>query len=233
MTPFNYQIVHRARRRSISISVKVDGTVRVLAPFNMPGEQVIAFIEQKSGWIQNKITHFKKIQCSHGLKEYITGERVTYLGRKYRLEIISAHASEQVKLKHGKFHVPLPEALSPEMQKQSVVEQLSSWYQQRARQILASKTDHFAKKMGLSPTLVGIKGYKRSWGSCHSDGRIYYNWRIIMAPTPIIDYLIIHELCHLIQPNHSKQFWHLVEKILPDYKEKRRWLKQNGFTLTV
>ena len=87
--------------------------------------------------------------------------------------------------------------------------------------------------MGVNPASAGVKGYKSRWGSCHSDGRVYFNWRIIVAPHSIVDYVVAHELCHLVHHDHSKKFWKLLGTIIPDYAERKEWLKVNGRGLGV
>jgi predicted metal-dependent hydrolase len=107
------------------------------------------------------------------------------------------------------------------------------WYQEHAIVRLRQKVKRYAKQMGISPASVGVKGYKSRWGSCHSDGRIYFNWRIIVAPHSVVDYVVVHELCHLLQHDHSKKFWKRVCRVLPDYEERKAWLKLNGRGLGV
>lgn len=87
--------------------------------------------------------------------------------------------------------------------------------------------------MGVTPVSVGLKNYKSQWGSCHTDGKIYYNWKVIVAPHSIVDYVVVHELCHLVHGDHSKKFWKLLGTILPDYADRKEWLKINGTKLNI
>ena len=98
---------------------------------------------------------------------------------------------------------------------------------------LREKVQQYAEDMNVAPRAVGVKGYRSRWGSCHSDGRLYFNWRIIIATHSVVDYLVVHELCHLVHGDHSKKFWKLVQDMLPDYQERRDWLRTNGRGLTL
>ena len=108
---------------------------------------------------------------------------------------------------------------------------MKDWYFDNATKILRTKTETYSKVIGVNPTEIRVKQYKSRWGSCNSKGVISYNWRIIMSPESIVDYLVIHELCHMIHANHSTDYWNLVGMVLPDYKSRRDWLKRNGRTL--
>jgi predicted metal-dependent hydrolase len=234
MNKIEFQVIRRPRRRTASISVKPDGTVRVLVPASLSDDQVTELVERKSTWIQNKIAHFEAICNNEKDKEYVSGERVFYLGRSYRMEVVDEDdSSDAVKLMNGRFIVQVHPGLDEGNRKFLIRERFSGWYQQKAEVRLREKVVRFAKQMNVAPRSVGVKGYTSRWGSCHSDGRLYFNWRIIMAPHSVIDYVVVHELAHLVHGNHSKKFWKLVESILPDYTERKAWLNLKGRGLRV
>lgn len=110
---------------------------------------------------------------------------------------------------------------------------LEHWYRLRAEERLREKVARYAKRMGVSPRSVSVKSFKNRWGSCHLNGDIQFHWPIIMAPHYIIDYVVIHELCHLLHHNHSPAFWQCVARYYPDYLECKEWLKANGRRLTL
>lgn len=233
MNKIEFQVIRRPRRRTASISVKPDGTVRVLVPASLSDDQVTELVERKSTWIQNKISHFEAIRSNEKDKEYVSGESVIYLGRSYRMEVVEDASSDAVKLMNGRFIVRVHHGLDHENRKFQIRARFSVWYQQKAAVRLREKVVRFAKQMKIAPTTVGVKGYTSRWGSCHSDGRLYFNWRIIMAPHSVVDYVVVHELAHLVHGNHSKKFWKLVESILPDYTERKKWLNLKGRGLRV
>jgi predicted metal-dependent hydrolase len=205
MINFDYQIIRRPRRKTASISVKPDCTVRVVVPSSLSDQKIDELVKRKSRWIRSKITQFQEIQQNSKEKNYVSGESFTYLGRNYRLKVVTGDPEDNpVKLVSGRFYVHVPQNTSQEEQNQVVIDQLSLWYQEHAIVRLRQKVKRYAKQMGISPASVGVKGYKSRWGSCHSDGRIYFNWRIIVAPHSVVDYVVVHELCHLLQHDHSK-----------------------------
>jgi predicted metal-dependent hydrolase len=110
---------------------------------------------------------------------------------------------------------------------------MEKWYRKKADRIINDRVGVYIDKIGKEPKIVKVKEQKRRWGSCTSKGNLYFNWRCIMAPPPIIDYIVIHEMSHLVHPNHSKRFWQKVESILPDYKKRRKWLRDNGLRLDL
>ena len=110
---------------------------------------------------------------------------------------------------------------------------LIDWYRNHAEKRLQEKTKRYAKLISVTPNAVGIKSFKSRWGSCHMNGDIVFNWKIIMAPNRIVDYVVVHELCHLKHHDHSPKFWQAVEKVIPDYKRCKEWLKENGRGLEV
>jgi predicted metal-dependent hydrolase len=236
MINFDYQIIRRPRRKTASISVKPDCSVRILVPSTLSEQNIIQLVERKSQWIQGKISHFQEIHGNQREKEYISGESFTYLGRNYRLKIVadcSGGSSDAVKLVNGRFNVHVPSDMLPETHNQVVVKRLTEWYREHAIVRLRAKTKRYAKQMNVSPVSVDVKDYKSRWGGCHSDGRIYYNWKIIIAPHSIVDYVVVHELSHLVYGDHSKKFWKLLGSIIPDYAERKELLKVNGSGLRV
>ena len=108
-----------------------------------------------------------------------------------------------------------------------------TWYRARAREILEDRVMHFALRMGLACLSVRITDAKERWGSCSAAGTLNFAWRLVMAPPPVIDYVIVHELTHLVEMNHSRRFWERLGRVLPDYVWRRKWLKENGHLLTL
>ena len=205
MIDFEYQVIRRQRRKTASISVKPDCTVQIIVPSTLSDEKILELIERKSRWIRGKIDHFQEIQGNSKQKEYVSGESFTYLGRNYRLKIVNSETNDGVKLMNGRFYVPVPPDRPQKLHDKVVVDRLSAWYKQQAVVRLREKTKRYASQMNVSPSSVGIKDYRSRWGGCSVDGSISYNWRIIVAPHSIVDYVVVHELCHLVHDDHSQQ----------------------------
>ncbi|MCI5165336.1 MAG: M48 family peptidase [Candidatus Electrothrix sp. GM3_4] len=234
---FAYQVRRRPRRKTASISVQPDCSVQILVPSFLSDLKIEELVQRKIGWINNKISQFEEIRRNSGSKQYVSGECFTYLGRNYRLKVVPGVQEEYcAKLLCGRFHVYVSSCTGTgtdtgterETHDQLVIRQLSAWYRRQAALRLREKTKRYAERLLVAPVSVGIKEYRARWGSCHADGRIYYNWRIIAAPHSVVDYVVVHELCHLVHPDHSPRFWKLLATILPDYTERKAWLKVNG-----
>lgn len=231
---FEYQVIRRPRRKTASISVKPDGTVQVLVPASLPEDRVVELVERKGRWIKEKIAYFEEFKSNYSPKKYTSGESFAYLGRNYRLKIVTGSPEDRpVKLMNGSFHIQVPADITRKKHDQLVVDQLSDWYREHASVRLKEKARSFAQLMGVTPSFIGIKGYKSRLGTCHADGRVYFNWRIIMAPHAVVDYIVVHELSHLVHHDHSKNFWKCVARVLPDYVERKAWLRANGRGLRV
>jgi hypothetical protein len=110
---------------------------------------------------------------------------------------------------------------------------LERWLLDEAAILMAERLEYFAPLVGVRPTGMQVKAYKARWGSCKTDGQIQFNWRLIHGPAEVIDYVVVHELCHILQHNHSPAYWSEVARVMPDYKIKRKWLSNNGSALTI
>ena len=219
------KIVRTKRRKTASIQIR-DGLIRAVVPNQISDFRVEALIKKRMPWIRKKLQEESKIVIP-SIKEYVSGESLTYLGKNYRLKIIT-NSKRSVKLIGGYIEVSVPKK-SPS----TIKNMLTQWYIDHAIERLKDKTDRYANIIGVSPSTVSVRDYKSKWGSCSSDGNISYNWRIIMSPHRIVDYIVIHELCHMLEHNHSKNFWQHVSNNCRDYKECRDWLKINGRVLTI
>lgn len=133
--------------------------------------------------------------------------------------------------KNKTFQLPTETFTSAVSPKQK--EALEKRYRQAAREYFSSRVSFYAKILQVTFSSITIRNQKTRWGSCSSRGTLSFNWRLMLAPPRILDYVVVHELCHLIHMNHSADFWREVERILPDYKESRKWLKENGHTLHI
>ncbi len=223
-TDFPLKVERTDRKKTASIKVE-DGKVRVLIPRTLSPTRLEDLIRKKTPWIRRQL----KIQADQKLvklKEYVSGESFTYLGRNYRLKLIN-DPSKEVKLIGGKFVYGTASNLTENEKKAKTQKALHDWYVKHARERLAEKTERYAKLLGVYPSSIKVRSFKSRWGSCSINGEITYNWKIIIAPHHIVDYVVVHELCHILYQNHSESFWGALERIIPDYKECRTWLMKN------
>ena len=224
---FIAEVIRTNRRKTAAIKVH-EGKVSVVVPKNLPESRIEELVARKTKWIHGKICLHKQTVPSRP-KEYVSGESFTYLGKNYRLKVVVGDA-KGVKLKGGQLVVTLPEK---ELLPEKIQKAITAWYREHAEQKLAEKVKRYAPVVGVTPATVKIKSFKSRWGSCHSNGEIQFNWMIIIAPNHIVDYVVVHELCHLKEHNHSPKFWKCVEQVVPDYEMCRQWLKDNGKKLFV
>ena len=220
------EIIRTKRRKTVSIQI-IKGLVKVIIPEQLSEARVKTLIQKRNPWIRKKLREQSKI-IQPKPKEYVSGESFSYLGRNYRLKVIVG-TSNEVRLQSGYLEVELLKK-SPE---QKIRDLLFSWYKNRALERLTEKTNRYAAIMGLTPKSVFIKDYKARWGSCFPDGKISYNWRIIIAPHNIVDYVVVHELCHLKHPNHSPTYWRSVKRVIPEFADFRKWLRDHESELVI
>ena len=176
----------------------------------------------------NSRSHFNVI------KEFVSGESFLYLGKQYRLKVTKSSARENAcRLVAGRLQVQIGEDLDAELHKEAVKKALMEWYRKHAEEKILERLPHIARKAGIKPKTVEIKNQHKRWGSCSRSGVVRFNWKVVMTPISVIDYVIAHELCHLIQGNHSPQFWQKVRAISPEYDSKRRWLKEHSHIIDL
>lgn len=218
----DYKIV-RSERRTIGITVERDRKVVIRAPRHASDEAVTAAVDSKRLWIWQKVRDPHKYPEPQPHKEYVSGETFLYLGEQYGLQLLT-HTAEAVRLSGSQFQMG--------RQNRKLGDSLfRSWYLQQARQQLAPRIAALAQEMGLRYSRIWVRDLKYRWGSCSPGGTLSFNWRIIQAPTVVIDYLIVHELAHVLEPNHSEDFWNIVAVHVPGWKKARGWLKEHGSKL--
>ena len=220
------QVQKSQRRKTAEIEVN-RGTVRVLIPDNLPDERLHDLLSKRISWIKDKIRKQAEVQVP-APKEYVSGESFTYLGRNYRLKVVQSK-EENVRLLAGRFVVETPD-LSDHGK---IHDQLQLWYWRHATKRMTEKVLRFSKSLGVEPRSIAIKDYQARWGSCTSQGDIFFNWKIIIAPHRIVDYVVVHELSHLVRHDHSPEFWRSVKRLVPDYQSEKQWLKDYGHLLNI
>jgi|TARA_B100000686_G_C16514497_1_gene823866 predicted metal-dependent hydrolase len=228
---FDYKVIKTERRKTASISVK-DSNVLVTVPRTLSKHKVHEIVKKKKKWIQGKLNYYAQTQNLSKTKEYVSGEGFAYLGRNYRLKVLNGKLRE-VQFKNGKLVVHIPKEYSKRKKENTVKKFLKEWYQERALIKLQEKTKRLARKVGVEPKSVTIKSYKGRWGSCNAKQELFFNWNIIIAPNRIVDYVVVHELVHIIHHDHGKAYWKRLKSVYPDYEDCKEWLKVNGRNLKV
>ena len=223
MEDFEFQVEVKRTDRRKSASISLDGNlVKVTVPKSLSDRRIRDLIGKRTPWIKSKLKE-QSLRPSSKPKEYVSGETVPYLGKNYRLKVVEGKIPS-IKMVGGYLVATI---LNCERNRQDAVKSLlEDWYIRQAKRRLKEKTDRLSKIVGVNPKSVSIKNYKSRWGSCSSNGDLTYNWRIILAPHRIVDYVVVHELCHLLEHNHSPRYWRHVEHHVPDWRDCRDWLRK-------
>jgi len=229
-----YDVI-RTDRKTVGLEVDVEDGILVRAPNHLSSVEIKRIVKKKADWIQRKQKKVNEIKPAPQPKEFLSGEKLPYLGRRYRLQVSRTNEVKKasVKLYQGKFQVQVNSLLEEEARRLAIRAAFIAWYRKRAEVKINERVEKYKTKIGVEPNNVKIKKQKKRWGSCSSKGNLNFNWKLIMAPMSIIDYLVVHELAHLKYSNHSRDFWNLVGALVPDYEGKQEWLRINGRQLTI
>ena len=213
----NYQLI-RSKRKTLSLQINGNAQLIVRAPNRLSIAKIEQFIDEKSAWIEKKSTSI--LAKTPKKPSYIDGEKFLYLGAEYPLSVKADY----------------PKALTFDGQafslNQGNKEEFLAWYKNSFKKIALPRLEYYAKNHQFSYNQVRLKTQKTLWGSCSSNNNINLNYLLIQALMSVIDYVIVHELCHTTHKNHSRYFWQLVSSILPNYKASKSWLHESGYRLT-
>ena len=209
----------RSKRKTIALVVQPDGELLVRAPQRATRKQIDAMLKKHANWIARKQAEALARPAPKPAHQFSAGERFFFLGEEYTLQFVD----DKKPLLHLDGNFQLSNAARAEAK--SLFEK---WYKTEARRIFNERVAFYAQKYGFDVKKVKLSSARTRWGSCSSKGYINLTWRLVMAPMPIIDYVVVHELCHLREANHSAAFWAQVAALMPDYKERRKWLKEHA-----
>ncbi|MBH88482.1 MAG: hypothetical protein CMJ12_04890 [Pelagibacterales bacterium] len=222
---YDFNIIIKRTNRLKTISLKVKNQEVVLsAPKFMSDDEIFSIIDNKINWIRNKLAADKSYYTKE--RKYTNGDKFLYFGSEYLLKI---KESEKDNAYLDKNYIIIE--TKDFTNKDNIKNILQNWYIYKSKKYLIKTNSYYEILIGVSAKKLLFGKYKSKWGSCNSNKIISYDWRIIMAPLEVIHYLIIHELCHIKHPNHSKNFWNYVEKYMSDYKIQTKWLKINSHKL--
>jgi len=214
----------RSRRKTVALVVTPEGELEIRAPLRYTQRQIDALVREKSGWIEKQIDRARQSSRLTTHRKLDDGARLWYLGKSYQLRL-TANGTSRVRFTH---EFTLPESAMPK-----AADLLTVWYKARARDFIKERVELYSQRFGLKVTGVRISSARTRWGSCNQKNSLSFTWRLIMAPPEIIDYVVVHELAHIREKNHSRAFWSNVERMQPDFKVRRAWLKTNGRLLDL
>ncbi len=222
-----YTVRESERSKKLTMHV-TPGNVEVVVPKNTTEDLIEKFVQRKRYWLFEKVTQVDEAARKRNNVQpmaFTTGAKIPYRGRMMKLHVSKRKVTGvHVKYSNG-FHVTVPSEMK---ETDSPVRQhLESWMKKRLEMDCKSFVDQYSKKLDVSPKTVKVKEQKHLWGSCSKDGTVNINWHLVFAPKQILEYVVVHELCHLKYRNHSKQFWHLLGSVFPDWEKCKVWLENN------
>ncbi|HOY24161.1 MAG TPA: SprT family zinc-dependent metalloprotease [Cellvibrio sp.] len=226
----DYQLLPGSNRSTTDIVIERNGIIAVRPPVNYTPEQVDAVVESKRMWIYRNLAEWRDLNATAVVREWVNGETFLYLGRAYRLSLITDQPQDLI-LKEGRFC--LNRKLIDDGGTEAAKVAFESYYSEKGLERIKDRVKYFSPKVGVAVTSVKVKDMVYRWASCTKAGALNFHWKCMMAPAKIIDYLVVHELCHMHHQNHSDAFWNEVDKVLPDYRERKEWLKRNGASLDI
>ena len=225
-----YLLLPGSPRKTTDIVIERNGAVSVRPPANYSPEQVDAVVESKRMWIYRNLAEWKDLNASAVAREWVNGETFLYLGRAYRLSLVSGQ-KDALQLKEGRF------CLSRAVIEQGGVDAarlaFETYFSDRGMQRISERVAYFAPKVGVNISGIKVKEMGFRWASYGKNGQLNFHWKCMMATPKVIDYIVVHELCHSYHNDHTCAFWNEVDKVMPDYRERKEWLRKYGAGLTV
>lgn len=229
----DYTLTYVPEKNEVRITVDWIHGVNVFAPPHLSSEELDQILHRKAPWILKKVSVLAEIHSGSQHKEFLSGEKFPYLGRNYKLKVKRGNVSSPtLNFQLGCFLAEIPKDFSEEKRKSHVKRLLREWYIIHGEKKLKERLRIYSPRMELFPSKLTVTEHRMRWGSCTKKGAISIDWRVLMAPMRIVDYVLVHELAHLKHMNHSADFWRLIQSVIPDYEARKEWLRIHGPTLT-
>jgi len=213
----------KSKRKTLSLCVMKDGRVIVRAPSKAKDSDIERFILQKQGWLSEKLSIVESNKNKFG--DIISYQKFLFLGQRYTLRY---DKTKNIEIGDN-YEILIPNKYD----KSKLSKALKNWYIKQAKDIIKNRSGEISNKIKLFPASIKFTSSKGRWGACNNKNVISYNWRLIMLPPDVIDYVIVHELCHMVEFNHSKKFWEIVQAFMPNAKIRRNKIKEYSFLLDL
>jgi len=215
-----FEVRRSARRKTLEITIDRGGELIVSSPPGIADDVLSDFVREKRFWLYTKLAEKEALQQPVATKEFVSGEGFPYLGRSYRLLLVDEQ-DVPLKLEAGRFKLVRGEAGQGR-------EHFVRWYSAHAAPWLRKRVGQWASRMGVEPAGVEVRDLGFRWGSCGRAGGVNFHWATILLPATVVDYVVVHELAHLVEPNHTPEFWARVGRTLPEYEQRKAWLAEHG-----
>jgi predicted metal-dependent hydrolase len=221
LNDLSIEVLRSSRRKTIELAVDRDGCILLYAPASTDSADLEKLVKERLIWIYQKLGRKDEELHQMPRKEYVSGEGFYYLGRKYRLKVLDDPLVKTLKFRNARFLLPP----SLRANGQSLFTQ---WYTDHATEWIARRMAMHQSRVGVEPQAIAVQDLGFRWGSCTHTGKLLFHWRIILLPAKVIDYLILHELVHLREHNHSPVFYEHLRRVAPDYEAHEEWLRRHG-----
>lgn len=214
------EVIRSSRRRTMELSVERDGALIIRAPEYATIARMEAFFRQKRSWVYRKLALKEIYRPAGRAKEYVTGEDFEYLGRSYRLLLVESQ-DVPLRLEAGRFRLLRSDTGTGR-------EHFIRWYIARGLAWLRPRVVSLSERLGVAPARIEVRDLGYHWGSCSKGGTVHIHWATILLPPSVVDYVVVHELVHLHERNHTPQFWRRIERAMPDYARRKAMLAERG-----
>lgn len=222
--------INYKNRTSMGIYIDVYGNVEIQVPKGTSDELILQLLEEKWDWIQQKTTEMKDRTLGQKVKVYDHGETFLYLGDEYPIQVSQDITIKQdyVVLEEDKLYIYVKE-----LEDEKIKQALKRFYYQQCKTLVERSIRSYQSNFKIKPRSIRISDNNRNWGTCDSRQQLTFNWKLAMAPLKVIDYVVVHEMCHMVHLNHDRSFWRLVGKIIPEYEQMENWLALSSWKMTV
>lgn len=220
----DYDLRRSGRHKTASLYIERDGKVTVIVPDYLTDSQIDELIELKRSWIYKGLAEWRDLNASRVQREFVNGEGFPYLGKFYRLRFVERQ-SAPLTLSGGYFCLR-SDVVNPKAA-------FRDFYREKGMERIPGRVAAYTAKLGLEAPSVRVMELKNRWASCSPNGNLTFHWRALMAPRTVLDYIVAHEVVHLVHPNHTEAFWGTLDRILPDYHDRKEWLRQKGAGLAI
>lgn len=228
-TGISYEVV-RSRRATADIVIERDGRVLVRAPLSLADDRIAELVNAKLHWIYKNLAEWRDLNAARVQREYRNGEGFLYLGRTYRLSLVTGQNAPLL-LKNGRFCLRRNLVHGDDVGAGQAA--FRDYYTLRGTDRIRERVVYYAPKVGVAPKCVDVRELGNRWASCSSKRNLAFHWKCMMAPQTIIDYIVVHELCHFHHLDHTDAFWNEVDKVMPTYRERKEWLRTYGAGLDL
>lgn len=220
----------RSDRKTADIVIERSGDVIVRAPNGVDDEKVREAVANRALWVHRSLAEWEDLNSSRRHRPLVQGQGFAYLGRSYRLKFIE-DSETPLRLKNGRWE--LSEEFVAREGEAAARKAFRDFYANKGMLIFSECVRQFAPRVGVKPGVIAVKELGYHWASCGRGGALNFHWKTLMAPQTVIDYIVVHELCHLRHRDHSDAFWNEVDKVIPQYQERKEWLRKHGASLDL